>query len=94
MMGAILGAIPWSAVFGLVVKGVLYWLDKAEETREMKRDFLLFVEKFHEHRKIPVQLNEKWAKMVKDEKIKSEIEIVNKNAEVFWAGKDNPYSET
>ena len=68
MISTILSAIPLSSIFALIIKAVLHFLDKAEADKEMKRDFLKFVQAFDEHRKIPVELNKKWKLMVEEQK--------------------------
>jgi len=67
MINLILKAVPWGTIFELSIKAVLYFIGKAEDAKEMKRDFLKFVEAFHEHRQIPVKMNKKWAALVKKE---------------------------
>lgn len=91
MISLILKAVPWGSIFSLGVKGILYWLEKAEHTKEMKRDFLKFVDAFHEHRQIPVRLNDRWEKLVKEHQKEMDIDKVNENLTKHYT--DQPYSE-
>ena len=95
MISTILSALPLSSIFALIIKVVLHFLDKAEADKEMKRDFLKFVQAFDDHRKIPVELNKKWKRMVDEQKKQVEAELNRDvaNAKLFEHYSDKPNSE-
>jgi len=68
MIATILSALPWASIFNLGVKGVVYWIQKSEMTKEAKKDCLEFIQFFHFHREIPVQMTEKWERIVREHK--------------------------
>lgn len=64
MVDLILKAVPWQAVFALIMKLILYFVSKSAETEEAKKALLLFMDAIDD--KVTIKLNDEYERQKKE----------------------------
>lgn len=71
MWTTIIGAIPWSAIFGLLLQLIMWVIDKQKDRDRLKTEFLKFISSVEKD--IPVRMMEAYQDQIAE--IRKQIEL-------------------